>query len=228
MYTFWRRVRSNWRRVDTWVFGGNTAALLLFAGNCYWHSVTATYLACLLPLTLQAWASRNDATLRYAFWFGAIIGWSWPIGEGTVVRLVGWWGQYEAPGLRVWDTPLYCILIGWLAGAYCLYVGRRVVELGYGRRGWALASGSSALFIGTLGENLFVWSGMWEYYASPLHVGAVPVFLPLAYGLGYAALPLLAELPLVAMALVFNVLMIVPTVGLGLLFGFFPRGGWFG
>jgi len=220
----WRRIRTHWNWTDTTVFGANTVAFALFIGNCWWERPWVTYLAVVLPLALEArraWAVKD--VLREALAFGAIVGGSWPLGEWLVVHTVGWWGTYGADGIMVLDTPLHTVLIGWLASAYCYYIGRRTVDIGYGVKTSGFVTGISALGLGIVGENLFVGAGMWVYDASALDWWAVPAFVPLAYGAGYALLPLFWRFPTVLRALLFNALMLVLAVGAGFAVGFFPR-----
>jgi len=226
MLSVLRNVKSKWRRTDTILHAANTFAFAMLIANCWWQHVWVVYLACGLPLLVQAWRSQRDAILRHAIVAGVVVGLTWPIGEGLVVRAFGWWGEYRAAGVRIWDTPMYCIVIGALASAHCLYVGRRAFEMGYGLRGWAFVSGLSAMAIGLIGENLFVWAGMWTYAPSILDIGNVPVFVPFAYGVGYSLLPLLRHIPAAPMALLFNLIMMVISVTFGLATGFFPRSGW--
>lgn len=203
----------------------NTIAFFMFVGNCWWESLGACYAALLLPLTLQtAWVVRaRDRALAEALMFGAIVGFLWPFGEGVVVRMFGWWGGYLAPGPKLWDTPLYCVLIGWVASAYCFYWALRVHEMGYSRRVGGLLACLTALCIGAVGENLFVGARMWFYAPSSLDLFLVPAFVPVGYGLGYTMLPLFRGRNVVATGLAFNCAMLVICVSLGLLSGFFPR-----
>ncbi len=224
MREFLRRIRRHWNWTDTIVLGSNTAAFGLFIGNCWWEFLWVTHLALLLPLTIQVLRARlvRDA-LREALVFGTVVGWSWPVGERFVVRVFGWWGEYVATGIMVLDTPLYTVLVGWLASAYCYYVGRRAIDLGYGPAFSAMSSGMSALCLGIIGENLFIGARMWVYDRSALDLWSVPAFVPVAYGIGYACLPLLWRFTVVVRAVLFNVIMLLLTVGMGLAVGFFPR-----
>lgn len=219
----WRRLRRGWRRSDTVLHGSNIAVFAALVLNCGIGSPWLVLVVCCAALALQGAASRFDPALRRAWLLGLGLGLSWPFGEGLVVRLFGWWGAYLAPGPRIWDTPLYCVVIGALASAHCAFVGKRAEELGYGLWGWAVVSGLSALAVGALGENLFVWSGMWRYEEAAWMIGDVPAFVPVGYGLCYAALPLLRRLSPIPQSLAFNGLMLVLCVGLGIASGFFPR-----
>lgn len=221
---WWRRLRTNWNRTDTLLYSSNTLALMLFIGNCWWEKVEITYGAVGFPLFIQAWRARrvHDA-LREAFVFGGLVGWLWPFGEWFVIHAFGPWGEYRAPGPTVLETPLYCILVGWVASTHCYYVGRRTLEIGYGKAVSAVMSGLTAFALGIIGENLFVGGGMWVYYPSVLEFGSVPAFVPVAYGLGYATIPMLRRLHMVPATLLFTVIMLFISVSLGLVVGFFPR-----
>jgi hypothetical protein len=181
------------------------------------------YAACTMVLVVLANEARRDHTVRHALLFGAVIGWTWPLGEGLVVRTAGWWGNYLAAGPMIWDTPVYCVLIGWIGGAYCYFIGARMVDWGWGNKAWAFVSGISAFAIGALGENLYVWARIWEYDRAGRFLGDVPLFLPIAYGISYACLPLLARLPVLPQGLVFNAITLVISVTAGFAAGFFPR-----
>jgi len=220
----YRHIRNNWNTSDTVVLSVNALAFLAFIGNAWWESVAVCYAATAVPLGFQAlWALRRHGTLGWVLLFGAFVAVLWPVGEGVVVRGLGWWGRYLAPGPRLWDTPLYCVLIGWLASGYCAYVGCRAVELGYAPRRAMAVSGLSAFAVGALGENLFVGARMWEYYPSTLDLGSVPAFVPVAYGLAYALVPALRPRGLVAASLGLSVVLLCWSVLLGLAVGFFPR-----
>lgn len=222
--TLWLRVRAQWNWSDTTVFASNSVAFLFFIGNCWWESLPAAYAGLAIALGFQtARASRVNDALRDALSFGALAGATWPLGEWLVVRVLGWWGRYVAVGPCVLDTPVYTVLIGALAGAYCYYVGQRAVDLGYGRAASSVVSGISALGIGALGEALFVGARMWEYAPTPMALGTVPLFVPVAYGIGYACLPLVKPFSLVPRALVFNAMLLAISTGLGIVTGFFPR-----
>jgi hypothetical protein len=223
MRKFWKLIRSNWTRTDTLVFGGNAIAFGLFIGNVWWESLAVCYTATIVPLTMQAIQCRLEKTLRSAFIFGAVVGLTWPIGEGIVVRAFGWWGQYLQNGPFIWDTGLYCALIGWLACTYLRYLYERTMQFGYSQRTAIIHVAVSALGLGAVGENLFVHARMWEYHASTWDWGAVPAFVPIAYGLSYAFLPVIKRWKAVPAALAFNGITGVLAVALGLAVRFFPR-----
>lgn len=219
----WRRIRGNWNRSDTWVTATNTTAFVLFLGNCGWESLAVVYAATLLPLAFQGLRSIRDAGLRGAWAFGLLAGFLWPFGEWLVVNTLGWWGEYLAPGPRILDTPIYCILIGCLASTHIAYATRRAGEMGFGPRTVIINTGLTAFLLGIIGENLFVAASMWVYDPSIWDWWSVPAFVPTAYGLGYAFLPRLQGLPVVPRVVSFSVLLLVVCVGLGLAVGFFPR-----
>lgn len=224
MRTLWRRIRDNWDRTDSLVALSNTSALVVFVGNCWWESMWVCSLASAIPLAGQIWhGARTPGPLRDGLIFGALIAGAWPIGEGLVTALFGWWGEYLAPGPVIWHTPVYCILIGWLASTHIFYVGRRTVELGYGRFAAVLTSVFTGFLLGLVGENLFVLSGMWRYHASELDWFSIPAFVPLAYGLGYGVLPLLHGWRIIPATALCGLTIIVSCVSLGLVTGFFPR-----
>ncbi|MBI5092888.1 MAG: hypothetical protein HZB26_10655 [Candidatus Hydrogenedentes bacterium] len=199
-------------------------ALTIFIANCWWDSVTAAYVGSVVPLAIQcAHASYRGGEIREALIFGGVVGGMWPAGEWAVVHTVGWWGAYLKPDLAILETPLYAVFIAWLASTYCVYVGIRVHAVGYGLMIASVISATSALAIGALGENLFVWAGLWRYEAAALRFGAVPAFIPVSYGLSYAAAPFVRRLPVWQGALAITLAMLVVSVGLGLAAGFFPR-----
>ncbi|MCC6155635.1 MAG: hypothetical protein IT367_17830, partial [Candidatus Hydrogenedentes bacterium] len=135
MRAWYRRVKSNWNGTDTIVLATNVASFLVFIGNTWWGSARVCTLASLVPLCVQsARASRVNDSLRPALIFGACIGAAWPVGEGFVTWAVGWWGEYLAPGPMVWRTPIYCMLIGWLASTHIYYITQRTHEMGWSPR----------------------------------------------------------------------------------------------
>jgi hypothetical protein len=224
MREFWQRLKRHWNRTDTLVTLTSLASLGLCIANCWWESVVVACAAAVVPIAMQALgAVRDPEPLVDALLFGAAIAFLWPVGEWVTVRTVGWWGNYVAPGFKLLDTPLYCVLIGWAATTYCYYWGRRVRDMGNGAWMSAFVSGSSALVAGAIGENLFVAARMWTYDASSWDWGHVPAFVPIAYGLGYATLPLGHRLPLPAAVVVFGFFLSAAGIGLGWAFGFFPR-----
>ncbi len=224
MRKHWQRIRRSWNRTDTVVMVTNHAALAAFIGNCWWQSVGVCQAACAIPLMIQiAWALRRDRLLRDALIFGAIIGFAWPVGEGIVTATLGWWGEYLAPGFTIWYTPLYCILIGWQASTHLYYLSHRLAAMGYGKRTAMAVVGFTAFGMGLAGENLFVWAGMWRYDTSPMDWWAIPAFVPIAYGMGYAVLPLLDRWRLLSTTAACAALLFAACVGFGLAFGFFPR-----
>lgn len=218
-----RRVWSNWNRSDSVVAAFNTAAFALFIANCWWESPAVAYGACAVPLAAQGIHARTDSTLRAALVFGGLAAFLWPFGEWFVVNVFGWWGAYVAPGPKILETPLYCILIGWLASAYCAYVAERALQMGFGFRAAVVNTGLTALSLGIIGENLFVAGRMWVYDASAMDWWYVPAFVPVAYGLGYATLPALRRYSILPRALIFTSCLLVISVGLGVAVGFFPR-----
>lgn len=181
-------------------------------------------LASLVPLCIQTLRARAVGdSLRPALVFGAYIGAAWPIGEGLVTWAVGWWGEYLAPGPIVWHTPVYCMLIGWLASTHIYYVTKRTVEMGWSNRAAAVHAFLMATIIGVIGENLFVAAGMWRYHASNLDWLSVPAFVPIAYGIGYCVLPYASRARAVSAAAIVAALLLCVSVGLGFATGFFPR-----
>lgn len=224
MLDHFRRIRSCWNATDTTVFAGNILAFFLFLANCRWKSVEVAYAASVLPIVAQGLRWRaGDRLMGEALAFGALVGGLWPIGEWVVVNGLGWWGSYLAAGPKVLETPLYCVLVGWLASSYCYYVGKRADQLGYGTIIWAAVSGGNALAIGIIGENLFVAARMWEYEPSVWDWWRVPAFVPISYGIAYGAIPLLRAFPVLPKTFLFTGITLVVSVGLGLATGFFPR-----
>lgn len=218
-----RRIRATWNTTDTAVIGGNTLAFLLLIYNTQRESTMLCYVALVPPLLLQGYVQRRDATLRRALWFGMVVGMTWPLGEGIVVRVLGWWGRYLGYGVYLWDTALYCALIGWLACTYLAYLYERIQALGYRWQTAAFHTALSAIVLGAIGENLFVWSRMWEYESSDWDWFDVPAFVPIAYGLSYAFLPLVKRFPIMTAGLVFNAITAALACSLGLASGYFPR-----
>ncbi|MBI4558819.1 MAG: hypothetical protein HY706_14650 [Candidatus Hydrogenedentes bacterium] len=225
MHDLWARLRTHWNRTDSTVVVSNTFAFGLFIGNCWWESVLVCFAAPSLPLLVQIALAVRDrsGTLSHALIVGGVVAWLWPVGEYFVVHVFGWWGEYLAPGPKVLDTALYCVLVGWIASAYCAYVGRRTVEMGYGMFASGGMSGSTALVIGLIGENLFVGAKMWVYDPSGLDAWSVPLFVPVAYGLSFGLLPMFNRLSRWPAALAFSTLVFTITVSLGIVTGFFPR-----
>lgn len=219
----YRRVRAGWTHTDTVVLLTNLFALLALIANTHFESTAVCYLAALIPLVVQGVAVWTAPILARAFWFGAGVGLTWPIAEGIIVRTFGWWGQYLGGGLVVWDTTFYTALVGWLTCAYLAYLSDRVREMHYRPAVAAVVTGVSATFLGVLGENLCVWGRMWEYERTTWMWFDVPAFIPAAYGLSYACLPLVRRLPLLVGVVVFNVLTSLFGCTLGLLTGFVTR-----
>lgn len=220
----WRRIRTHWNITDTLVFGSCGAATGIFIGNCWWESVWVTYATLGVILLLQlSRAVRAGGALRDALVFGGIVAWLWPFGEYVVVHTFGWWGAYLAPGPRILDTAVYCILVGWLATAYCYYLSRRICEMGYSPAVSAFHTGLTAFVLGVVGENLFVGARMWVYDASNWDWWRVPAFVPVAYGLGYAVIPLVRRFHMAVAVLIFGLTLSAASIVLGIIAGFFPR-----
>ncbi len=219
-----QRIKEQWNWSDTTVAGSNAATLGLFIGNCWWESLWVAYGASLLALTAQIIRARwSKDILHDALIFGAIVGWTWPLGEYILTQTLGWWGEYVATGAMVLDTPVHMVLISWLTSSYCFYVGRRVTDMGGTGLYSALASGSSAFVIGLVGENLAVAAQMWEYIPASVELWSVPAFIPLSYGVAYLSLPLWKRYPVVLGTIFFMVVLFVTAIGLGIAEGFFPR-----
>ncbi|HRK36013.1 MAG TPA: hypothetical protein PLJ47_15560 [Candidatus Hydrogenedentes bacterium] len=219
-----RTIKAAWNRTDTVVMASNFGSFTLFIGNCWWESVTVCILASAIPIFFQCLRAvfvRDSLTPAIAF--GAIIGAGWPIGEGLVTASVGWWGEYLAPGPMVWHTPIYCMLIGWLASTHIFYVSRRTAEMGFSHRVTIGNTVVSAALLGVIGENLFVAARMWVYHPSDLDWFSVPAFVPIAYGIGYGILPLVRRSHVVHASAAVCATLLVVSVGLGLAVGFFPR-----
>ncbi|MDZ4860995.1 MAG: hypothetical protein SGI88_18635 [Candidatus Hydrogenedentes bacterium] len=219
-----RKIRAGWNRTDTTVAVCNVVSFAVFILNCRIESVWVCMFASAIPLALQlVRASRVNDSLRPALAFGAIIGAAWPLGEGLVTWSVGWWGEYLAPGPTVWHTPVYCMLIGWLASTHIFYVSRRTAELGFDGRATIANTFLTAALLGIIGENLFVGARMWVYHASDLDWFYVPAFVPVAYGIGYGILPLVKRWRVVHASAAVCATLLVVSVGLGFAVGFFPR-----
>ena len=202
----------------------NTAAFLVFIANTWWSSAWVCSFASLAPLAIQIMRSRRvHDSLRPALVFGACIGGAWPLGEGIVTWTVGWWGEYLAPGPTVWHTPVYCMLIGWLASTHIYYVTKRTIEIGWDPRAAAVHTAIMAAIIGVIGENLFVSARMWTYFPSELDWLSVPAFVPVAYGAGYGVLPLINRWRAAPASVAVAVTLLLVSVGLGFAVGFFPR-----
>lgn len=225
MRELWRRIRYGWTWTDTTVFGVNLLVFGVLIGNCWWEAVFVVYgyvSGALLALAIR-WRFDREP-LGNALVFGCLVGCLWPFGEFAVVKCFGWWGQYLSSGPKLLETPWYCIIIGCLASTHCYYVGIRTVEIGYGRWASGFASGITALGMGVVGENLFAAARMWEYVPSSLDWWAVPAFVPVAYGISYAIIPLLGRFHIVVATVIFTGITLVVSVGLGLAVGFFPQG----
>jgi hypothetical protein len=204
----YRRIRSNWNPSDTAVLLTSLGATAAFIANAWLESVTLVYIATLIPIAFYAWrASKSDQTICQAVIFGGIVAWLWPFGEAFVVHRAGWWGAYLAPGPKILETPIYCILIGWLASTYCFYIGQRATDIGYGDRITGLITGLTALLAGIIGENL------------------VPAFVPITYGICYGILPALRPVRIVPRTLIFTTFTLFVSMALGFAFGFFPHLG---
>jgi hypothetical protein len=172
---------------------------------------------------LGAAAWRAPGVLRDALGFGGLVALSWPVGEGLLTDTLGWWGRYLAPGPAVWHTPVYCMLIGWLASTHVCYIAHRTLDIGYGMRAAMLNAGLTAFVLGVLGENLFVGARIWVYHASAHQWFSVPAFVPVAYGLGFSVLPLSRRWGFFPATAAWAATLMGATVGLGFLVGFFPR-----
>jgi hypothetical protein len=224
MRELWRRIRTNWNRTDTLMLVSGLVSTLIFIGNCWWESVVVCYVALAAPLAAQLVRVRFDReALKRPLILGSIVGWCWPFGEGVFVRVLGWWGEYIGPGPMIWDTALYCVLVGWAATATIVYWGHRVLDIGYGPVAAVVYSGVLAFLLGLLGENLFVGANMWVYHSSDFDWWGIPAFLPIAYGIGYGILPLLRRMHVALAALIFMTFLCAITSALGLIVGFFPR-----
>ncbi len=203
----------------------NVSAGLVYLGNCWWDSIVVCYAAALIPIVVQTgWSlRRRDTALRDALLIGLGLGIAWPIGEGITVNVLGWWGDYTAPGPYIWHTAAYCVLIGWLATAHIAYLAARTLAMGFTRSTAAVVAGVSAFVTGIAGENFFVAADMWTYREATWQFWYIPAFLPIAYGLGYAILPAFQNRPVaIRLAALLGWLFITCT-GLGLATGFFPE-----
>lgn len=222
----YRRIRADWNPSDSIVFITSLAATAAFIANAWLESVALVYIATLIPVALYIWrATKNDKTMRQAVIFGGIVAWLWPLGEAFVVHRAGWWGAYLAPGPKILETPIYCILIGSLASTYCFYVGQRATDIGYGDRIAGLTTGFTALLAGIIGENLFVAAQIWVYHPSSYDWWYVPAIVPITYGVCYGILPALRPVRIVPRTLIFTTFTLVVSMALGFAFGFFPQLG---
>lgn len=220
----YRTLKTNWNDTDTIVLRSNLMALALLIANCWWERVNLAYIATVIPLILQFMQSKTDETLRRAIVFSAAVPMGWPLGEGIVFYLFGRWGEYTAAGPYIWETPVYCLLIGWHATVHLVYSARRFEEMGYSLRFVTVLLGVGALALGVLGENLFVHGGLWTYHPSIWDWWAVPAFVPIAYALGYASIPWFrARWKDGPAAAGFLSLLWVLCVSLGFATGFFPQ-----
>lgn len=225
MVSAWQTIRANWNRTDILVIAFNVAAGFAYLGNCWWDSIEVCYAAALIPIFVQSvWCLRtSDRTLRDALLIGLGLGIAWPIGEGITVNTLGWWGDYTASGPYIWHTAAYCVLIGWLATAHIVYLTSRSLSMGFSHWTAAAVGGVSAFVVGIAGENFFVAADMWTYRETAWQFWSIPAFLPIAYGLGYAVLPMFQQRPVaIRLATLLGWLFITCT-GLGIATGFFPE-----
>jgi len=213
---FIQRIRTHWNRQDTTVLVATLTSFVILLANCIFRDPRITVASSCLGLAILF---SRPALLRPVI-FGAIIAWLWPVGEWITVHRLGWWGEYTLAGPRILFTPLYCVLVGWLATTYCYYISFRIIEFGYSLRTAMILTGLSAFALGVVGENLYVFTGVWRYFATPLHIGSVPAFIPVAYGLGYAILPMLRRYRLPHAAAIFAPWLMAVCLILWLLSGF--------
>lgn len=212
--------RFAWRATDAWVLGANAVGLAGHLGNLSWRSVDVVYAATLLPLATIAARSRRDPTLRWALLFGLTAGLLWALGEGVFARMFGWWGRYHAAGPRVWDTPVYCLLVGAQACSHIVYVALRTLEARFHARLVAVLTGLHALGIATAGENLLVSAGIWSYVPWGWMWGRVPVWVVAGYSAAYVAVPALRRMRPVPAAAVFTAVTFVTGVAAALVVRF--------
>jgi len=218
-------IRANWNRTDTVVIALNVSAGFAYLGNCWWQSIGVCYAAALIPLLIQTiWSwQRGDTALRDALLIGLGLGIAWPIGEGITVNVLGWWGEYTAPGPYIWHTAAYCVLIGWLATAHIAYLATRATAIGFSRGAAAAVAGISAFVTGLAGENFFVAADMWTYREATWQFWSIPAFLPIAYAFGYAVLPAFQTRPVVIRMAVLLGCLFITCTGFGIASGFFPE-----
>lgn len=211
----WQRIRSAWNATDTWVSAATVLALALYIADGWWQSVAVCYAASLVPLALLGGRALRDRTLARTLVFGGVVAGLWPFVEGSYVRVIGWWGSYLQPGWKVWDTPIYCLLVGWLTASYVAYAAARVEAMGFHRRTVAVLSGATALILGIIGESLLVRAGMWVYSPWRWSVWHVPLYIPIGYGIGYSSLPWLVHREPIRAAVLFTLLTFALTFGIG-------------
>lgn len=204
--------RAAWLPTDGWVLGVSAVALGAHLCNTAWRAVEVVYAASLVPLVILTVCARRDATLRWALGFGTMTALLWAVVEGVWARIFGWWGTYDAAGPRLWDTPLYCLLVGAQASTHVTYIALRSLEFRISRRLVAGLTGLHALGLATLGENLLVAAGMWSYRPWGSMWGAVPAFVVASYATGYVAVPTLRGLTPARAAALFSVLTFVISV----------------
>jgi len=212
--------RAAWCATDGWVLAANAAALAGHLGNTSWRSVDVVYAATLLPLAVLAARSGRDATLRWALLFGVTTGLLWALGEGVFARAFGWWGRYHAAGPRVWDTPVYCLLVGAQASSHVAYIAMRSLDARLAPGFVAFLTALHALGLSTAGENLLVAAGMWSYVPWGWMWGAVPVWVVAGYSAAYVSIPWLRRLRAVPAAATFTALTFVTGVAAALVVGF--------
>ncbi len=212
--------RSRWSPTDGWVLAANSAGLAAHLCNTSWRSVDVVYAATLVPLAVLAARSRRDATLRWALGFGVTAGFLWAFGEGAFTRLFGWWGRYHAAGPRVWDTPLYCLLVGAQACSHVVYIALRALDARVSPGVVGLLTGLHALGLSAAGENLLVAAGMWSYLPWGWMWGAVPVWVVAGYSAAYVSIPWLRRMRALPAAATITALTFVTGVTAALVVGF--------
>lgn len=218
------RIRANWNRADTVVLTATGFAFALLVANAWFNSLWLCYLALTAPLLGAPIACGKDESFYRAYAFGAGIGLTWPLAEGTAAHVLGWWGRYLGGGPCLWNTPVYCVLIGWLSCFYLVYLHERIRLLGFGMPIATATTSLSAILLGTLGENLFAWAGMWEYGRADWMWMDVPAFVPVSYGICFLSMPWVRTLSLPNGVVVFNVASALTGYFLGWSTGFYPRG----
>jgi hypothetical protein len=219
----WRRVLTHWNWSDTAVFGPNICAFGLLVGNCWWHSLAVVYWTVGGALLLQATRVGRDPALRRALAFGGLTALIWAGAEWAFTQVTGWWGEYLVMGPAILDTPVYTVMIAWLANSYLVYVERRTRDLGYGTIVSGVLSVVGGFCLGIIGENLYVSGRMWVYHPSALDWWGVPAFIPISYALAAATLPWASRRSVPVAAVAYEAATVCAGIGLGLLIGFYPR-----
>lgn len=129
-----------------------------------------------------------------ALLFGVAYAVAFILVERVAARRTGW-GEYLRGRVKVWDTPVYLLPVWIVLAGFNAFVAQTLLDNGVHTGIVAFACVALMFVVNLLGESFGRQISLWQFAARGNMVMGVPVWIPLSYGLAFAACPWLSGHP---------------------------------